>query len=171
MNHGLFYYLMVPLLLLTCLVQSTAAARLQLGGIKPDLVLLLVIIGTLLYGGRPGIFWAFIGGLGLDVFSGGPLGASSLALMAAALVASIGHRPLFRFNLLVPLSAAALGTLAYAVVYLALLAGLNAAGWLARELPFVDTMRFIVLPAMLYNTGLMLLLLPLLNRMPESQDI
>lgn len=171
MNRGLFYYLMVPLLLFVCLVQSTAATRLQIGGVKPDLVLLLVLIGTLLYGGRPGIVWAFVGGLGLDVFSGGPLGASSLALMAAALVASLGHRPLSRFNILVPLGAAALGTLTYAGVYLALLAVLNAAGWFARALSFMDTMRYIVLPAMLYNTALMLLALPLLNRMPESQDI
>lgn len=171
MNRGLFYYSMAPILLFTCLVQSTAATRFQIGGVKPDLVLLLVLIGSLLYGGRAGIAWAFVGGLGLDVFSGGPLGASSLALMAAALVASLGHRPLSRFNVVVPLGAAALGTLVYASVYLALLAVLNTAGWFARDLPFVDTMRYIVMPAMLYNTALMLLALPLLNRMPESQDI
>ncbi len=42
MNRGILYYLMVPILLLACLLQSTAASRLQIGGIKPDLVLLLV---------------------------------------------------------------------------------------------------------------------------------
>ena len=118
-------------------------------------MLILVIVGTLLYGGRPGVLWAFIGGLGLDVFSGGPLGASSLALMAAALVASLGHRPLSRFNLLVPLGAAALGTLTYAVG----LPGHSGraqcdAGWFARDLPFLETMRYIVLPATLYNTAI-----------------
>jgi hypothetical protein len=92
-------------------------------------------------------------------------------MMAAAMVASVGHRPLSRFNILVPLSAAALGTLAYATVYLALLAGLNAMQWFTRDLPFFDAMRYIVLPATLYNTVLMLLVLPLLNRMPESQDL
>ena len=51
------------------------------------------------------------------------------------------------------------------------LAILNAAGWFDRNLPFMDTMRYVVLPATLYNTAIMLLLLPLLNRMPESQDI
>ena len=91
--------------------------------------------------------------------------------MAAALVASLGHRPLSRFNILVPLSAAALGTLAYASVYLGILAVLNAMQWFARDLPFLEAMRYIVLPATLYNTAIMLLLLPLLNRMPESQDL
>lgn len=171
MNRGLFYYLMIPLLLLLCLVQSTIASRMKLGGVKPDLVLILVLVGTLLYGARSGVLWGFIGGIGLDLFSGGPLGASSLALMAAALVAGLGHRPLSRFNILVPLGAAALGTLVYAGVYLGLLAALTASGWFERPLPFLDTARFIVLPAMLYNTAIMLLLIPLLNRMPESQDI
>ncbi len=110
MNRGALYYLMIPLILLLCLLQSTAAARFRLFGVKPDLVLLLVLVGSLLYGGRPGVVWAFIGGLGLDVFSGGPMGASSLALMAAALVAGLGHRPLFRYNIVVPLSAAFFGT-------------------------------------------------------------
>jgi rod shape-determining protein MreD len=170
-NRGILFYLMIPLLLLLALLQSTAASRLQIGQVKPDLVLLLVIVGTLLYGGRSGILWGFVGGIGLDLFSNGPLGASSLALMAAAMVASLGHRPLSRFNIFVPLAAAALGTLAYASVYLAILAVLNAMDWFARDLPFLDAMRYIVLPATLYNTAIMLLMLPLLNRMPESQDL
>lgn len=171
MNRGVFFYLMIPLLLLLCVVQSTVASRMKLGGVKPDLVLILVLIGTLLYGARLGVLWAFIGGVGLDLFSSGPLGASSLALMAAALVAGFGHRPLSRFNIFVPLTAAALGTLVYAFVYLGLLATLKAAGWFVRELPILDMVRFIVLPAVVYNTAIMLLAIPFLNRMPESQDI
>jgi rod shape-determining protein MreD len=171
MNRGVLFYLMVPLLLMLALLQSTAAGRIQLGRVKPDLVLIMVIVGTLLYGGRSGVLWAFVGGLALDLFSNGPIGASSLALMAAALVASVGHRPLSRFNIFVPLSAAALGTLAYATVYLSILALLNAMQWFPRDLPFLEAMRYIVVPATLYNTAIMLLLLPLLNRMPESQDL
>jgi hypothetical protein len=86
-------------------------------------------------------------------------------------VASVGHRPLSRFNIFVPLSAAALGTLAYAAVYLGILAVLNSMQWFPRDLSFLEAMRYIVLPATLYNTAIMLLLLPLLNRMPESQDL
>ena len=107
----------------------------------------------------------------MDIFSGGPMGASSLALMAAALVAILGHRPLSRFNWVVPVGAALLGTLTYAVTYLGLLAVLDNGGWFARSVPFVDTVRAVVLPAAIYNTVLMLLLLPWLNRMPESQEL
>lgn len=171
MNRGLLYYLMAPLLLFLCLVQSTAAGRFTLFGVKPDLVLLLIVVGALLYGPRAAVVWAFIGGVGMDIFSGGPMGASSLALIAAALVASLGHRPLSRFNWLVPVGAALLGTLTYAAVYLGILAVLDGGGWFARSVPLLDTLRAVVLPAALYNTVLMLLLLPWLNRMPESQEL
>lgn len=171
MNRGALYYLMVPLLLLLALLQSTTVARFKVAGVKPELVLLMVVIGALVYGARPGVLWAFVAGIGLDLFSGGPLGASSLALMASALVAGLGHRPFSRFNVLVPLSAAALGTLVYAGVYLAILTILEAVGMSSLRLPFVDTVRDIVLPVMLYNTALMLLALPFLNRLPESQDL
>jgi rod shape-determining protein MreD len=117
------------------------------------------------------LLWAFIAGIGMDIFSGGPMGGSSLALMAAALVASLGHRPLSRFNWLVPVGAALLGTMTYAAVYLGMLAVLDAGGWFQRSVPFIDTVRAVVLPATLYNTLLMMLLLPWLNRMPESQEL
>ena len=149
MNRGALYYLMVPLLLLSSLLQST----------------------TLVYGARPAVLWAFIAGIGLDIFSGGPLGASSLALMASALVAGLGHRPFSRFNILVPLTAVALGTLIYATVYLTILAILDVVGASTLQLPLLDTVRDIVLPVTMYNTALMLLLLPVLNRLPESQDL
>ncbi|HQY93795.1 rod shape-determining protein MreD [Caldilinea sp.] len=171
MNRGTLYYLMAPLLLLLSLLQSTSVARFKVAGIKPDLVLLFVIIGALVYGARPGVLWAFIAGIGLDIFSSGPLGVSSLALMASALVAGLGHRPLSRFNILVPLTAAALGTLAYAAVYLTILAILVGTGMSSLNLPLLDTIRDIVLPVTLYNTALMLLALPWLNRLPESQDL
>jgi rod shape-determining protein MreD len=171
MNRGALYYLMIPLLLLLSLLQSTTVARFKLAGVKPDLVLLVVIMGALVYGARPAVLWAFIAGIGLDIFSGGPLGASSLALMASALIAGLGHRPLSRFNILVPLAAAALGTLVYAAVYLAILSVLEVAGVSSLRLPLLDTMRDIVLPVTLYNTALMLLAVPVLNRLPESQDL
>ncbi|GIK73511.1 MAG: rod shape-determining protein MreD [Chloroflexota bacterium] len=171
MNRGALYYLMGPLLLFLALLQSTTVARFKVAGVKPDLVLLMVVIGALVYGARPGVLWAFIAGIGLDLFSGGPFGASSLALMASALVASLGHRPFSRFNILVPLSAAALGTLIYAAVYLATLGVLEVLGASTLRLPIAETIRDIVLPVTVYNTALMFLALPFLNRLPESQDL
>ena len=171
MNRGIFFYIMIPLILAAGLIQSTAAARVEIRGVKPDLVLLLLITGTLIYGSRSGLIWAFVGGIALDVYSGGPMGASSLALMVAVLVAGLGHRTLSRYNLLVPLGATLLGTVAYGLVYLAILSALDLFSVAGREVPFLPTIQYIVVPAALYNMILMLLVIPFMNRLPESQDI
>jgi rod shape-determining protein MreD len=163
--------MMLPLIAAACLFQATAAARIKIYGVKPDLVLLLVVIGTLVYGGRAGLVWAFFGGLGLDIFSGGPMGSSSLALMAAALVASFGHRTLSRFNLLVPLVAMVTATLVYAGAYLGILAVLQYLDVTQHQVPLLATVQNVVVPAVVYNTTLMVILIPFLNRIPESQDL
>lgn len=171
MNRGALYYLMIPIVVAAALFQSTAANRVELYGVKPDVVVLAVIVGALVYGSRPALAWAFIGGIALDVFSGGPMGSSSLALMMAALVAGLGHRTLSRYNMLVPVSAAVLGTLAYAVTYLGILAGLEYLNLADYQLPFWAMLQYIVVPAVVYNAALMVFLVPFLNRVPESQDI
>lgn len=189
MRRGLFFYLLPLLVFVASLLQSTTANRLQIRGVKPDLVLLLVIIGTLIYGSRSGIVWAFLGGIGLDLFSGGPFGASSLALIAAAVVIGIGHSTLSRYNLLVPLGAIVIGTLIYGVGYITLLFALQGLTTVTALQPFEldvirpnvplspwstlfqPTVQFVVLPALFYNTALMLLAVPWINRVPESQDL
>ena len=158
MSRNLLFYLMIPLLAFAALLQSTAFPRISFGGVKPDLVLILIIAGALIYDGSSSIGWAFVGGLALDIFSGGPLGASSLALMSTAFVIAIGTPGLSRYHLLVPLGSIFLGTLIYSFVYLTVLAALG------RGLPLTETLEGIVLPALVYNTMVMLLLTPLLNR-------
>lgn len=176
MRRGSLYYLMTPLMALAALLQSTAFNRLTIAGVKPDLVLLLVVVGTLLYGPKAGIVWAFIGGLFLDVFSGGPLGSSSLALMAAAVVAGFGHTTLSRFNVFVPLGAIVVGTLTYGLVYAGTLLALNGLvdliglDVLRHRLPVWETVQQVILPSIAYNTVLMLLLIPFLNRIPETPE-
>ena len=171
MNRGAFFYVMIPLVILAGLLQSTAANRIEIRGVKPDLVLLLIIAGTLIYGSRPGLIWAFIGGITLDIFSGGPMGASSLALMAATLVTGLGHRTLSRYNLLVPLGAAAIGTATYGLTYLAILIALDSFAIVQHRVPLVATLQDVVAPAIAYNAALMLAAMPFMNRLPESQDI
>lgn len=178
-DHRLPLYAMPLILLLAALLQSTVATRLVIRGVKPDIVLILVVVSALIYGGKAGVLWAFFGGIGLDLFSGGPLGISSLGLMLAALLAGSGHRVLSRYHLLVPLSASALGTLIYGVVYIGLLALLREAAQtplfqglaLPRyELPFWTTLQSVVVPATIYNTTIVFFITPLLNRVPELQE-
>ena len=173
-------YGMPLIIFVAALLQSTVTARLVVRGVKPDLVLILVVIGTLIYGAKAGVFWAFLGGVGLDLFSGGPLGISSLGLMPVALVAGLGHRVLSRYHLFVPLGASALGTVIYGLVYVGLLAFLREAsqtplfgGFVLPiyQLPFWTTLQDVIVPATIYNTTIVLLIIPFLNRVPEVQEI
>ena len=168
--------LMIPLLALAALLQSTTLTRFEIRGVKPELVLILLIIGTLIYGSRIGMIWAFAAGIFLDLFSGGPLGSSSLALMVAIMPAGIGHRTFSRFNLLVPLGTMALGTFVYAVTYMGILRSVDLIGTMLAwdsfrwNVPLGAMVQQVVLPAALYNTILVLLLLPILNRIPENHE-
>lgn len=181
MTRSQFIYYAMPLIVLfMALLQSTVATQLVVRGVKPDLVLIVVLIATLVYGGQGGLLWAFIGGIGLDLFSGGPFGASSLALMMATLVAALGYRVLSRYHLLVPLSAAAIGTLIYGLVYLGVLNALRTAAQFPLLAAYVipqhnlslwPTLQQIIIPEMFYNTTLVLFVTPLLNRVPEQQEV
>lgn len=71
---------------MAALAQSTALAGVSLFGARPDVVFLLVAVWAFLRGPVEGAVWAFIGGLLLDTFSGGPFGGFTLALLAAALL-------------------------------------------------------------------------------------
>jgi rod shape-determining protein MreD len=159
------YILMVPLLGALAIFQTVVGPRLIVFGVRPDLILLVVVAWSLFNGSRSGIVWAFVGGLWMDILSGGPMGGSSLALMAASLATGIGHNRLFRNNPFVPLGAAIVGTMVYSLVYLGTLA------LVGHRLSFLETFIGLVLPAILYNSVLMLLLTPLLYRWLERREL
>jgi rod shape-determining protein MreD len=69
------------------LIQSTLLSRVSLWGARPDLMLLVVLIWAFVRNVDEGLVWGFIGGLVVDLLSGGPVGGTSLALSAAAFLA------------------------------------------------------------------------------------
>lgn len=165
MSRAYTWVWMVPLLAGLALIQSVVGPRIALATVHPDLVLIFLVGWTLLYGARESVVWAFVGGLWLDLLSGGAMGASSLALMAAVLVAGLGGTLFFHRNIFVPALTVAASTFVYAGVHLAVLALLQDA------FPVLPALERIVMPSLLYNSGLAMLLTPLLNRAPEIQEV
>lgn len=148
---------------LIALLQTAIGPQLALMRVRPDVILIIVLAWTLVYGPREGVVLGFAGGIWLDLFSGGFMGASSLALIAAAVPAGLGYTTLFRTNLLVPIAAGILGTLTYSLVYYGLI-------WMLGDVgAFLPTFVRLIMPAVLYNTALILLVSPLLNRIPEAR--
>lgn len=179
-SRGAFYYLLPILLFVAALFQSTITTRLRILGVKPELVLILVVIGSMIYGSKPGVIWAFVGGIFVDLFSGGPMGSSSLALIGAAMLAGLGHTVLSRFNVLVPIGLMVLSTVVYSLIYIGvlnLLAALSKIAILQQypipgiELPMALTMQSVVLPIAFYNGLIILLLTPLLNRVSDVVEL
>ena len=128
-------YFLVPMLAAIGLLQTTFVPYLSLLGAKPNLMLLVVVAWTLIAGSREGLWWAFIGGLWLDLLGGSPLGASALALVAAAYLIGQDAVAIFRERLLIRL----LGLLAL---------GGRPADWPA-------TLVRVIVPDALYNAMLL----------------
>ncbi len=146
-EQTLSLYLVLPLLLLVAAVQSTLAHLFMVGNVKPDLVLLVVISWSLLRGSHEGVVWGLIGGLCLDLFSGAPLGASSIGLMTAGLLAGEGETNIFKGNILLPLFFAHIGTVVYYGILLIVFA-------LTRQsLPVGPSVSQVILPAAVMNAA------------------
>ena len=80
---SLGFYLVIPLMIVLTIVQSTLLPQFPILGATPQLWLIATIAWALLRGWQEGIIWAFVAGIFVDLFSAAPLGVTSLALMAA----------------------------------------------------------------------------------------
>lgn len=161
-------YASILLLISVALIQSTVMPHLTLWGVKPDLMLLVVISWSLLRGAREGIVWGFIGGLCLDLFSGAPFGLSALALLIASFFSGLGEATIFRTHVLLPLAMVFLTSLIHDLIFLFTLGTL---GW---PVVWLDSFIRLVLPASLLNVLLTPLVYPAmrwLHRKTSREEI
>ncbi len=143
-------YLCVPLLVGVAAVQASLLPHLTIVGVRPDLMLLVIVSWSLLRGTGEGLLWGFVGGLCLDFLSGAPFGVSTLALLIVSFLTSLGEVRIYGTHVILPLSTIFLATIAYDFTFLLLLQ------MLGRPLPWVASAVSIVLPSTVLNTFLML---------------
>ncbi len=141
-------YLLVPFLLAVALFQATVLPELTVLGVKPELMLLSVLAWSL-RGPEEGLVWAFLGGLMLDVLSGGPFGASTLALLAVSFFSGLIEPSVARTSFLLPLGAALAGTLIYQSLFLLIVQLTRGA------VPWADSLLRVTLPSLAINALLM----------------
>lgn len=142
-------YATIGLLASVALLQVTLVPHLSIGGVKPDLMLMAVVSWSLLRGAGEGIAWGAIGGLVLDLLSGGPFGIFTLSLILVGFLTSVGEINIFRANVLLPGATIIFATLIY---HLALLLLLQILGW---PITWGIHLLRLLLPAILWNTLLM----------------
>src|SRR5512137_2998678 len=138
-------YFVIPFMALLAIFQATAAPQIRIAGGSLNLLLLCVMSWEQIEARGEGYVWAFVGGLSLDLISGGPFGASILGLLAAVFIASRLGGGLFRDRLFLPLVTAVAGTFAYNGVYLLLLRIFGV------PVNLVDALVQVVLPSALIN--------------------
>lgn len=136
------------------LIQTTLSPYLEINGIHPDLVVVLVIAWTILSDLEEGLAWAVVGGLSLDFMSAAPFGLFTLAMVLVAIVANFSHGRIFGSSIVLPLGF----TFPLSILFngFALLI-LNLLG---HPVIWLDAFNKVFFPVALFNTGVMILVFP-----------
>jgi rod shape-determining protein MreD len=150
-------YLSLLILGGTVIVQGTLLARFRLFGASPNLLLVVVVCWSLLHTVSEGLLWAFVGGLGVDLIAGLPLGSTPLALMPTCFLAGLGRSSIFTNSVLLPALLVALATLIFGWINLILL---NARG---VPVDWAGSALRVMLPELALNVLLALVIYPVLR--------
>lgn len=165
MSNSLIFSL---ILIGATLFQTTILPYLEISGVHPDLVLVLVIGWVVLRGWEEGVIWALIGGLSLDFMSAAPFGLFTLCLILVAFITSLVHGLTFGSSIVLPLSLTFPLSLFFNGIALLLLV------FWGRPVIWSEALIAVLLPAAIFNTVSMLLVFPLLyllNRWLNPQTL
>jgi len=136
------------------LIQSTLVPYLEIAGARPDLIVIVLAIITVVIGVDHGLAVAFVGGLTIDILAPRPLGSTAFVLLvvvgAAAGIGRLVPRARGLSTVAAVLLASLLSPLLFLVVY----------GALRGPIPVDEPLASIV-PDAVYNTLIALLACPL----------
>lgn len=103
-------YLGPLLAIVVGIAHAALAPVIIVGGVKPNLVLVAVVLVTTLGGFLPGITWAFVAGLTANLLVGDALGSVPLVLLVVAAIVAGGGRLVGRAVWIYPVLAAFIGS-------------------------------------------------------------
>ena len=123
------------------------APEIEVAGVRPNLMLVAVVLVTALAGFGPGVVWAFAGGVTANLISTAPLGSIPLSLLLVSALVAGGDRVLGRLIWLYPLLAAFAGSVLADLVMIGVFRLLGAD--IALAIPFD-----LILPAAVLNAAI-----------------
>jgi rod shape-determining protein MreD len=146
-------YLSPLLAVVVGIVHAGLAPVIVIAGVKPNIVLVAVVLVTCIAGFMPGITWAFVAGLTANLLVGEPLGSVPLVLLLVAVLIAGGNRVMGGLVWIYPVAAAFIGSIVADIGSL-LISDLVSEGSTSAAPPFD-----IILVAALLNAAIVGLLL------------
>lgn len=104
-------YLSPLLAVVVGIVHAGLAPVIVISDVKPNLVLVAVVLVSCIGGFMPGITWAFAAGLTANLLVGEPLGSVPLVLLVVAVLVTGGSRVLGGLTWIYPVAAAFVGSI------------------------------------------------------------
>jgi rod shape-determining protein MreD len=144
-------YTSVLLAVVVGIVHAGLSPVIEIAGVRPNLMLVAVVLVTALAGFGPGVVWAFAGGLTANLLTHEPLGAVPLSLLLVSAMVAGGDRLLGRLIWVYPILAAFAGSILADLVILGV--------FRLMEGPAVGVPIDLILPAAVLNAALTGLLL------------
>jgi cell shape-determining protein MreD len=151
-GFGSISYLSPLLAIIVGIVHASLAPVLVIGGAKPNIALVAVVLVTCLGGFMPGITWAFVTGLTVNLLVGAPLGSVPLALLVVAAMVAGGQRIVGRTLWVYPIVATFLGSIVADAIGLLL-------AQLVSDAPLGTVPTDLILAAAVLNTAMAAILL------------
>jgi rod shape-determining protein MreD len=145
-------YTSVLLAVVVGIAHAGLAPEIEIAGVRPNLILVAVVLVTALLGFGPGVVWAFTGGLTANLIATTPLGSIPLSLLLVSAVVAGGDRLFGRLIWLYPILAAFVGSLLADLVIIGVFRLLSDAASVGVPLD-------LMLPAAVLNAGIAGLLL------------
>lgn len=137
--------MLAGILVLAFLLQSVLGTYLSIGGVIPNILLVVVLAYGLLFGWQTGLAAGVLGGLLIDLNTGRFIGLHVLTLGLVGLVSGVVEEKVFKDNiLLAPTAGFVASVVTQSVVWMTLWVF----GW---KFSAVETLRTTILPAALYD--------------------
>jgi rod shape-determining protein MreD len=113
--------LAIAIPLAAALLQGSVVPFVSIAGARPNLPVLVAASWSVAAGAREAVWWAFVGGLGADLLSGGPLGALALASLVPVAAVGLGESGARPRSIVGGAVLVGVATLAAGVLYLLIL--------------------------------------------------
>lgn len=97
------HLVMTVIFLISLILQSTLFTHLAIAGVKPDLILIFVVLYAFLNGPREGAVIGIIGGLVQDLLFGQYIGLNAITKLTVGFLFGYLERKIYKENLLIPM--------------------------------------------------------------------